>query len=86
MRINHVQLQQLMQKIEKYTGHFALLHGCTVENEAFVGMKATLFNEIFVENQVMVATGALGRQGTEIPNGEVPNRNYVIACKTGALG
>ncbi|KAI3521969.1 hypothetical protein L1887_11446 [Cichorium endivia] len=52
-------------------GHSAVLHGCTVENEAFVGMKATLLDGVVVENHAMVAAGALVRQGTKIPSGEV---------------
>ncbi|KAL4566367.1 hypothetical protein LXL04_030482 [Taraxacum kok-saghyz] len=52
-------------------GHSAVLHGCTVENEAFVGMKATLLDGVVVEKHAMVAAGALVRQGTRIPTGEV---------------
>ncbi|KAI8018373.1 hypothetical protein LOK49_LG04G01141 [Camellia lanceoleosa] len=52
-------------------GHSAVLHGCTVENEAFVGMGATLLDGVFVEKHAMVAAGALVRQNTRIPCGEV---------------
>lgn len=52
-------------------GHAAVLHGCTVEDEAFVGMGATLLDGVFVEKHAMVAAGALVRQNTRIPYGEV---------------
>lgn len=52
-------------------GHSAVLHGCTVEDEAFVGMGATLLDGVFVEKHAMVAAGSLVRQNTKIPCGEV---------------
>lgn len=52
-------------------GHSAVLHGCTVEDEAFVGMGATLLDGAVVEKNAMVAAGALVRQNTRIPSGEV---------------
>ncbi|XP_011007461.1 PREDICTED: gamma carbonic anhydrase 1, mitochondrial-like [Populus euphratica] len=52
-------------------GHSAVLHGCTVEDEAFVGMGAILLDGVVVEKHAMVAAGALVRQNTRIPTGEV---------------
>lgn len=52
-------------------GHGAVLHGCTVEDEAFVGMGATLLDGVVVEKNGMVAAGSLVRQYTKIPCGEV---------------
>ncbi|KAK4744783.1 hypothetical protein SAY87_011095 [Trapa incisa] len=52
-------------------GHSAVLHGCTVEDEAFVGTGATLLDGFVVEKHAMVAAGALVRQNTRIPAGEV---------------
>ncbi|KAI3785573.1 hypothetical protein L1987_44695 [Smallanthus sonchifolius] len=52
-------------------GHSAILHGCTVEDEAFVGMKVTLLDGVVVEKHAMVAAGALVRQDARIPTGEV---------------
>ncbi|KAK3413902.1 gamma carbonic anhydrase 1, mitochondrial [Eucalyptus grandis] len=52
-------------------GHSAVLHGCTVEDEAFVGMGATLLDGVYVEKHAMVAAGALVRQNTRVPCGEV---------------
>lgn len=54
-----------------WPGHSAVLHGCTVEDEAFVGMGATLLDGVVVEKNAMVAAGALVRQNTRIPCGEV---------------
>ncbi|KAI3824306.1 hypothetical protein L1987_05761 [Smallanthus sonchifolius] len=52
-------------------GHGAVLHGCTVEDEAFIGMGATLLDGAYVEKNAMVAAGALVRQNTRVPFGEV---------------
>ncbi|KAL6583478.1 Gamma carbonic anhydrase 1, mitochondrial [Orobanche minor] len=52
-------------------GHSAVLHGCTVEDETFVGMGATLLDGVVVEKHAMVAAGALVRQNTRIPSGEI---------------
>jgi len=48
-----------------------VLQGCTVEDEAFIGMGATLLDGVHVEKHAMVAAGALVRQNTRIPCGEV---------------
>lgn len=52
-------------------GHSAVLHGCTIEDEAFVGMGATLLDGVVVEKHGMVAAGSLVRQNTRIPCGQV---------------
>ncbi|KAL7117337.1 hypothetical protein ACP275_03G065800 [Erythranthe tilingii] len=52
-------------------GHSAVIHGCTIEDEAFVGMGATLLDGVVVEKHAMVAAGSLVRQSTRIPSGEV---------------
>ncbi|XP_047971511.1 gamma carbonic anhydrase 1, mitochondrial-like [Salvia hispanica] len=52
-------------------GHSAVLHSCTVEDEAFIGMGATLLDGVVVEKHAMVAAGALVRQNTRIPSGEI---------------
>ncbi|CAL5205888.1 unnamed protein product [Lathyrus oleraceus] len=52
-------------------GHSSVLHGCTVEDEAFVGMGATLLDGVVVEKHSMVAAGALVKQNSRIPSGEV---------------
>ncbi|KAK2392547.1 Gamma carbonic anhydrase 2, mitochondrial [Trifolium repens] len=52
-------------------GHSAVIHGCTVEDAAFVGMGAILLDGVVVEKNAMVAAGSLVRQNTKIPSGEV---------------
>ncbi|CAH2035846.1 unnamed protein product [Thlaspi arvense] len=52
-------------------GHSAVIHGCTVEDESFVGMGATLLDGVVVEKHAMVAAGSLVKQNTRIPSGEV---------------
>lgn len=52
-------------------GHNAILHACTVEDEAFVGMGATLLDGVTVEKGAMVAAGSLVTQKTTVPAGEV---------------
>lgn len=48
-------------------GHAAIIHGCTVENGALVGMGAILLNGCVVGEEAMVAAGALVPQGMVIP-------------------
>mmetsp|Transcript_4633 Transcript_4633/g.8784 ORF Transcript_4633/g.8784 Transcript_4633/m.8784 type:complete len:253 (+) Transcript_4633:88-846(+) len=52
-------------------GHGAMLHACTVEDMAFVGMGATLLDGSKVEKGAMVAAGALVTAGTTVPSGQI---------------
>lgn len=52
-------------------GHMALLHACTVEDGAFIGMKACLMDGVHVESGAMVAAGALVTPGKCIRKGEL---------------
>lgn len=52
-------------------GHLALLHACTVEDDAFIGMKACVMDGAVVESGAMVAAGALVTPGKRIPAGEL---------------
>ncbi|KAF8049648.1 hypothetical protein N665_2159s0002 [Sinapis alba] len=49
----------------------AVLHGCTVEDESYIGASATVLDGAHVEKQAVVHSGALVRQNTRIPSGEV---------------
>jgi carbonic anhydrase/acetyltransferase-like protein (isoleucine patch superfamily) len=40
-------------------GHRAIIHGCTIEDSCFIGMAATVMDEVVVESGAMVAAGAL---------------------------
>jgi len=52
-------------------GHSAVLHACTLEDESFVGMGATVLDGAVVEKGAMVAAGSLVTQKTRIPSGQI---------------
>ncbi|MBI1216834.1 MAG: gamma carbonic anhydrase family protein [Alphaproteobacteria bacterium] len=52
-------------------GHMAMLHACTVEDGAFIGMKACVMDGAVVEKGAMVAAGALVTAGKCVPSGEL---------------
>jgi len=52
-------------------GHLALLHGCTLEDRAFVGMQACVMDKAVVESGAMVAAGALVTPGKVVKAGEL---------------
>ncbi len=52
-------------------GHNAVIHACTLENGAFVGIGATVLDGAVVESAAMVAAGALVTPGKRVPSGEL---------------
>ena len=52
-------------------GHMALLHACTLESGAYVGMGAQILDEGVVESGAMLAAGALLTQGKRVKKGEL---------------
>jgi carbonic anhydrase/acetyltransferase-like protein (isoleucine patch superfamily) len=52
-------------------GHMVLLHACTLEDGAYVGMGSTILDEAVVEGGAMLAAGALLTQGKRVPKGEL---------------
>lgn len=52
-------------------GHNAVIHGCTLENGAFVGMGAIVLDGCVVEGGAMVAAGALLTPGKRVKSGEL---------------
>lgn len=52
-------------------GHMALLHACTIEDEAFIGMQACVMDGAVVEKGAMVAAGALVTPGKRVPSGQL---------------
>jgi carbonic anhydrase/acetyltransferase-like protein (isoleucine patch superfamily) len=48
-------------------GHRAILHGCTVEDDALIGMGAILLNGSRVGRGAVVAAGTVVREGMEVP-------------------
>ena len=52
-------------------GHCALLHACTVGDQAFIGMKACVMDDSKVESCAQVAAGALVTPGKTVPSGQL---------------
>lgn len=52
-------------------GHMALLHACEVQDEAFIGMHASVLDGAVVESRAMVAAGALVTPGKIVRSGEL---------------
>jgi carbonic anhydrase/acetyltransferase-like protein (isoleucine patch superfamily) len=47
-------------------GHMVMLHGCTLLDRAFIGLKATVMNRCVIEGDAMLAAGALLTEGKHI--------------------
>jgi gamma-carbonic anhydrase len=52
-------------------GHRCVLHGCTLEDRAFVGMDCTLLDLSVVEGDAMLAAGSLLTPRTRVPRGQL---------------
>ena len=52
-------------------GHGCIIHGCTVEDGAFVGMGSTVLDGVVVEAGAMVGAGSLVTPGKRVPAGEL---------------
>lgn len=52
-------------------GHAAVIHACTLEDDSFVGMRATVMDGAVVERHAMVAAGALVTPGKHVRSGEL---------------
>lgn len=52
-------------------GHRCMLHGCTVEEEGFVGMASTLLDRSTVQTGAFLAAGAFLGPGKTVPQGEM---------------
>lgn len=52
-------------------GHAALLHACEIRDGCFIGMRATIMDDVVVESGAMVAAGALVTPGKIVPKGEL---------------
>lgn len=48
-------------------GHQAMLHGCTVEDEALIGIGAIVLNGARIGRGAVIAAGAVIAEGAEIP-------------------
>ncbi|MEI6415458.1 MAG: gamma carbonic anhydrase family protein [Pseudomonadota bacterium] len=52
-------------------GHCVLLHDCTLDNYAFVGMRATVMDGARIESRAMLAAGALLSPRKTLPAGQL---------------
>jgi len=52
-------------------GHMALIHACTIKDRAFIGMKACIMDGAVVEEEAMVAAGALVSPGKVVKSREL---------------
>ncbi len=52
-------------------GHLCMIHGCTLQDRAFVGMKATVLDGAVVETDAMVAAGAVVTPNKVVKSGEL---------------
>jgi carbonic anhydrase/acetyltransferase-like protein (isoleucine patch superfamily) len=52
-------------------GHSALIHACTIEDDAFVGMQACVMDGAKLEKGAMLAAGALLTPGKTVPSGQL---------------
>jgi gamma-carbonic anhydrase len=52
-------------------GHSCLLHACTLEDDSFIGMHATVMDGVVVQKNAMVAAGALVTYNKVIATNEI---------------
>jgi carbonic anhydrase/acetyltransferase-like protein (isoleucine patch superfamily) len=52
-------------------GHRAVIHGCSVDDDAVIGMGAVLLSGSRVGRGALVAAGAVLREGFEVPPGAI---------------
>lgn len=52
-------------------GHMAMIHGCTLEDRAFVGLGTIVMDGCVIESDAMLAAGALLTSGKRIPTGQL---------------
>ena len=52
-------------------GHRAVLHGCTIEDDALIGMGAVVLNGARVGAGSLIAAGAVVTEGMQIPPGSL---------------
>jgi len=52
-------------------GHRAVVHGCTVGDDALIGMGAVVLNGAVIGDGCVVAAGSVVLEGTEVPPGSL---------------
>lgn len=68
----HAGLSHDLRMGERVTvGHMAIVHGCTVGDQALIGMGAILLNDCIIGEASMIAAGALVPERTVVPPGSL---------------
>lgn len=67
----HGTYEKFATKVGNYVtvGHKAMLHGCTIGDEAFVGMNATLLDGAVMAPRSFLAAGSLLTEGAQTESG-----------------
>lgn len=52
-------------------GHKAIIHGCTIEDDALIGMGAIVMDHAVIGKGALVAAGSVVLEGTRVPSGMV---------------
>ena len=52
-------------------GHLAMVHGCILEDRAFVGLGSIVMDGCRIESEAMLAAGAMLTPGKTIPSGQL---------------
>jgi gamma-carbonic anhydrase len=52
-------------------GHLAMIHGCTLEDRAFVGLGTIIMDGCVIEGDAMLAAGAMLTPGKRMPSGQL---------------
>jgi len=52
-------------------GHMAMVHGCILEDRAFVGLSTVVMNACVIESDAMLAAGAMLTPGKRVPSGQL---------------
>lgn len=47
-------------------GHAAVVHGCKIENDCLIGIKAAILNDAVIRQGSIVASGAVVKEGQEV--------------------
>jgi carbonic anhydrase/acetyltransferase-like protein (isoleucine patch superfamily) len=56
---------------EVLIGHLAMVHGCLLQDRAFVGLGAIVMDGCEIESDAMLAAGAMLTPGRKIPSGQL---------------
>ena len=52
-------------------GHLALIHACTIKDNAFIGMQSTIMDKVIIEEYAFIAAGSLVTPGKIVKSREL---------------